>query len=168
VNFQYEISNRLSREHQDVMALLDRFGRFLRAHGPEQQPEWGGAEARRIMSDLKGALAVEIPNHFAIEERELFPLFELDGGGDMVEMLLADHQLILALAREIQPLVERTLSTGIPLAQAEWEALRAQGNLFATELTSHAEKEEFGFVPALDELLDPAGAARIHDCYRAM
>lgn len=160
---QFEISKRLSREHQEVMALLDRMSRLLR--GAASPLDWREPSARKIMTELKGALATEIPNHFAIEERELFPLFEAEGGEDMVGLLLADHRVILELAREIQPLVEKVLAAGAPLEPGEWEILRAKGIAFATELASHAEKEEFGFVPSLDELLDPATAARIHNLY---
>lgn len=163
MNFQFEICKRLSREHQDVIALLDRVSRLLRGAG--SQLDWQETSARKIMSELKGALATEIPNHFAIEERELFPLFEAEGGGDMVELLLADHRVILELAREIQPLVIKVLAAGTSLESGEWETLRAKGLAFATELASHADKEEFGFVPALDELLDPTTAARVHDHY---
>ncbi|MBL0312295.1 MAG: hypothetical protein IPP78_06160 [Holophagaceae bacterium] len=86
----------------------------------------------------------------------------------MVELLLADHQVILDLADEIGPLVEKAQSSPGGLSQTEWETMRAKGNVFVTELCSHAEKEEFGFVPAVDELLDQATAKRIMDRYLQM
>ena len=168
MNFQFEISKRLSREHQDVTALLNRLDKFLQACGLDRQPNWQGPEARRILSDLKGALRTEIPNHFAIEEQELFPLYAQEGGTDMVELLLADHQIILGLAEEIKPLVEKALSSPDGLSQAEWETFRTKCNVFVTELCSHAEKEEFGFVPAVDELMNPATAKQIFDRYLQM
>lgn len=168
MDFQFEISKRLSREHQEVAALLARLGTFLQSCGLDHQPDWQGPEARRIMGDLKGALRTEIPNHFAIEEQELFPLYAEEGGADMVELLLADHQVILDLADEIRPLVEEALGSPDGLSQAGWETFRAKANVLVTELGSHAEKEEFGFVPAVDELLDPATAKRISDRYLQM
>ena len=168
MEFQFAISKRLSREHQEVMGLLARVGAFLNAGGIERQPDWRGVEARRIMSDLKGALVAEIPNHFAIEELELFPLYGQDGAEEMVDMLLADHRVILELVKEIQPLVEKTLSRPEDVNQQDWETLRAKGNVFVTELSAHADKEEFGFVPAMDELMDPATAARISERYLRM
>lgn len=168
MTYQFEISKRLSREHQDVIALLERVQSFLRAHPGEAQPDWQGVAARRVLSELKGALAAEIPNHFAIEELELFPLYAEEGGEDMVEMLLADHRLILDLAQEIRPLVEQTLSSPDPLDPPDWETLRSKGQAFVTELCAHADKEEFGFVPALDECLEPATAARILERYQRM
>ena len=168
MTLQFEISRRLSREHQDVIALLSRLEGFLRSHPGDLQPDWQGGTARRLMTELKGALAGEIPNHFAIEELELFPLYLEEGGEEMVEMLLADHRLILELLREILPLVAKTLSTPGPLEPQEWETLRTQGNVFVTELCAHADKEEFGFVPAVDEFLDPATAARILNRFQAL
>ncbi|MBL0211051.1 MAG: hemerythrin domain-containing protein [Holophagaceae bacterium] len=168
MDFRFEISKRLSREHEDVAALLARLEAFLRTSGIDRQPDWRDAEARRIMGDLRGALRTEIPNHFAIEEQELFPVYAEAGGADMVELLLADHQVILDLAAEIRPMVEKILGSPEGLDQAEWEIFRARCAVFVTELGSHAEKEEFGFIPEVDELLDPAAARHIFDRYLQM
>lgn len=168
MDFKFEISRRLSREHQDVAALLARLENFIRLFGDGPQPEWQGQETRRILSDLKGVLRTELPNHFSIEEQELFPLYAQEGGADMVELLLADHRVILDLLEEIKPLLEKALGSSDGLSQTEWDAFRAKCNVFVTELGSHAEKEEFGFVPAVDELLDPPTAKRIFDRYLLM
>lgn len=168
MDFQFEISKRLSREHQEVTALLTRLQRFVQSHGSTQQPDWQAPMVRQLLSDLKGALRTGVPNHFAIEEMELFPLYAEDGGGDMVDLLLADHRVILDLVEEIKPLLEKALNTPVGLSPAEWDTFRAKANAFVTELCSHAEKEEFGFVPAMDELLDAATAKRIFDRYLQM
>jgi len=168
MDFQFEISRRLSREHQEITALLARLEKFIQSHGAGHPPDWQGPEARRTMGDLKGALRAEVPNHFAIEEQELFPLYTQDGGVDLVELLQQDHLVILGLVDEIKPLVEKALSSPDGLGPAEWETFRAKGNVLVTELCSHAEKEEFGFVPAMDELMEPATAKRILDRYLQM
>ena len=168
MDFQFEISGRLSREHQEVTALLARLEGFIRSHGADRLPDWQGADTRRILGDLRGALRTEIPNHFAIEEQELFPLYAQEGSADMVELLLEDHKVILDLVDAIRPLVEKALSSPDGLSQTDWETFRAKGNVFVTELGSHAEKEEFGFVPAIDELMDQATAKRIFNRYLQM
>jgi len=88
MDFRFEISKRLSREHGDVTALLNRLEKFVQSHGSDHQPDW--------------------------------------------------------------------------------ETFRTKCNVFVTELCSHAEKEEFGFVPAIDELMDAATAKRIFDRYLQM
>lgn len=168
MDLAFEISKRLSREHQEVIHLLARLQAFLQSSGGTGQPDWRSPEARRVMSDLKGALRTEIPNHFTIEEAALFPVLAQEDGVDLVELLLADHAIILGLAADLAPLVEKTLAAPEAVGQAEWERLRALGLALATELTSHAEKEEFGFVPAMDERLDPATAKEILDRYQRM
>ncbi len=168
MDLQFEISRRLSREHQEVTSLLTRLAKLMQSYRMENMPDWQGPEARRVLSDLKGALRTEVPNHFAIEEQELFPLYSGEGGADMVELLLDDHQVILDLVEEIRPLVEKALDSPDGLTRGEWEGFRAKCNAFVTELCSHAEKEEFGFVPAIDELLDPAAAKRIFNRYLLM
>lgn len=168
MGFQSEICKRISREHQEVARLLDRLDQFLQSAAAALQPDWQGPEPRRLLSDLKTALGSEIPNHFAIEEKELFPLYAQDGGADMVELLLADHRVILDLIAEINPLVVQAMASPDGLGQAEWETFRVKGHALVTELDSHAEKEEFGLVLALDELMDPTTAKRIFDCYLQM
>ncbi len=168
MDFQFEISRRLSREHQEVTALLTRLEKFMHSHGLDRQPHWQDPETRRVLGDLRGALRHEVPDHFAIEEQELFPLYAQEGGSDMVELLLEDHRVILNLADEIRPLVDQALGSPEGLSPAEWDTFRAKGTAFATELCAHAEKEEFGFVPAMDELLDSDTAKRIFDRYRQM
>lgn len=158
MELNFEISKRLSREHLEVTSLLGRLEKFMQSGGRDHQPDWQGPEVRRVMSDLRGALRAEIPNHFAIEEQVLFPLFAQENGTDLVELLLDDHKAILGFVADLKPLVEKALGSPDGLSQSEWEAFRAKGQALVTELTAHAEKEEFGFVPPLDEGLDPATA----------
>lgn len=168
MDFQYEISKRLSREHQDVTALLQKLEALLQSYGSNRLPDWQDPATRRLIGDLSVALGSGIPNHFTIEEQELFPLYAQEGGEDMVELLLADHQVILELAGEIQPMAQKALNAPDGLSQPDWQIFRAKCNVFVTELCSHAEKEDFGFVPAMDELMDPPTAKRIHDRYLQM
>ena len=164
---RFEISKRLSREHQGVASLLGRLELFLLTAGQEP-PHWQKPETRQLMSDVRGALRAEIPQHFAIEEQSLFPLFAEHGGEDLVELLLEDHRHILDLVAELRPLVEQTLASPDGLTRPEWETFRAQARSLVTELGSHAEKEELGFVPAMDELMEPATAKAILDRYLQM
>ena len=161
MDLHHEISKRLSREHQAVASLLNRLEVFLQSSGTEHPPQWQNAETRLLMSDLRGALCADIPQHFAIEEAALFPLFADNGGEDLVELLLDDHAVILGLVTDLTPLVEKTLGSPEGLAPQEWETLRTKARALVTELGSHAEKEEIGFVPAMDELMDPATAKNI-------
>lgn len=165
MDFQFEITRRLSREHHDVGQLMARLQSLLAAAA--SQPDWRDPRARRVLADLKAALEGEIPRHFAIEESELFPLIAEEGDPEMVDLLQEDHRTILALAAEIRPLVVHALERGV-LELDRWESLRSRGQAFATELASHADKEELGLVPALDELLDADEDRRIQSRYAAM
>lgn len=167
MEFQHKISDRLSREHQEAILLLERLEKFLRLFGIDQQPDWTSHEVRTLMSDLKFALEREIPGHFAVEEAELFPLLSELGRGQMVEILREDHKIILQLVSQVKPIVVKTLSAPSSITKEEWAVLYAKGGALVTELSTHAQKEEFGFVPAVDELINDDLAEAIFKRYPA-
>lgn len=168
MELQFEISKRLAREHQDVLGLLGRLETFLLPGPKGPLPDWQAPETRRLLSDLKGALGSGVPNHFAIEERVLFPRFAEEHGPDLVNLLLEDHQVILALVADLLKLLEQALDPVRGLGQGDQNAFRAKGLALVSELSSHAEKEDLGFVPMMDELLDPATAKDSLDRYLMM
>lgn len=168
MHLQYKINQRLSREHEDVTALLSRLRNFLRTHNINEQPDWNDTDVAKLLRDLKCVLETETVNHFAIEERELFPLMESEGYGDLVGILLDDHKVILDLVSHVQPVIVKALSGGGPLTADEWGTFFRQGNALVTELTAHAEKEEAGFVPALEEILDEMQDQEILRRYQAL
>ncbi len=168
MHLHYEINKRLSREHENIIALLKRVRNFLHSYSLDQQPDWTAPESAKLLSDLKCGLETETTNHFAIEERELFPLMESEGYGDLVEILLEDHKVIVDLVAQIKPVIVRALSGTGPLTQAEWRTFLTQGNALVTELTNHAEKEEAGFVPTLEEILDEMQDKKISQLYQLL
>ncbi|MBI4532366.1 MAG: hemerythrin domain-containing protein [Candidatus Melainabacteria bacterium] len=162
------ISKCLSLEHQNVQALLERFKNFLQAHSITQQPDWTSHDAARIVADLKCALESNIPNHFAIEEQELFPIMVQEGYGDLIEVLLEDHKIIVELIEQIRPVVLKIFSSSVPLPQSNWEMFYRQGNALITELPAHAAKEDAGLMPALEECLDEVQAQEIYNHYQLL
>lgn len=159
---RHEITRQLAREHEAVGQLLGRFARLL-ASADGAPPDWSDPEASRLVVDLRGALAGGILRHFDLEERELFPLHREAEGDEMADLLLEDHRIIRGLIADLRPLLDR-----IPqgLDQEAWNALRATGTAFATELAAHAQKEDEAFMPVLDDLLEPGQDRRIAAEYR--
>ena len=162
------ISKCLSHEHQEARVLLERFRNFFQAHGIKQQPDWTSHEARKIVSDLKCALESNIPNHFAIEEQELFPIMDGAGYGELVEILLEDHKVILGLVGQVKCIVLKIHSSSAPLTQGDWEMLYRQGSALVTELMAHAAKEDAGLMPAIEEVLNEQEAEEIYKRYQVL
>ncbi len=120
MSFQYDINKRLSREHRDVtreLAAVEKH--FLNPAGPDSEPNWAEPDTRQLMQDLQFIFESEIPNHFAIEEEELFPLLKQNGLGDMVGLLLDEHRIILDLIRTVLPIISQAATAG-KVGKEDW------------------------------------------------
>jgi hemerythrin-like domain-containing protein len=161
------INKCLSSEHRELSALLGSFRNFLRDNGIKQQPMWRLPLSTKLLSDLRSAFGFNVPKHFALEENELFPILEEAGCGQLVEILLEDHKLIMEIIQIVMPLLDKAQSTGL-LSEDEWQTLLRQGDALVTELAAHAEKEDASMVPELEEILDKAQADEIYHRYRSL
>lgn len=164
---KFMINKCLSREHQELAGLLSSFRNFLRMHGIKQQPDWKSLQSTRLVCDLYSAFDSALPRHFEVEENELFPLLKESGLGQLVDILLEDHQLIVTMISTIKPLLQKAKVAG-DLTEEEWQLLYREGDAIVTELSAHAEKEDAGLVPELEELLDEKQADAIYQRYRSL
>lgn len=167
MRFLFDISERLSSEHQNVIRVLGRFGRFLASAGTDAEPDWTDPDVRELLGDLRIVVESEVPNHFTIEEEELFPRLLERGCGGMVNLLLGEHQIILGLIAEVAPIIS-TAATQRPVGKEDWKTLLEKGGILVSALSTHAEKEECGFVPRIDQLIDRESADRIFRRYQGM
>jgi hemerythrin-like domain-containing protein len=146
MNYSREVSRLLDEEHR---ANLDLLRRVEQAFAPSRARDRG-------LGDLVGAFGrqfdQEVRRHFDFEERELFPRLTEGGAGDMVAILLEDHDAIRAVAGELLPLAR--LAAAGDLDEAGWGALRRNALEMAERLTAHIAKETMGMLPFLDALLD--------------
>lgn len=163
MKYKYQICMDLIREHQETSVLLERFKNFLRVHGISKQPDLTLHETKRILSDLKIAFEFAVPKHFAIEEQELFSIMDDAGYGELVEVLREDHEMILGLVEKVRAIL--TMAEEGSLTMVAWETLYRQGLTLVTELTAHAEKEDAGLLPVIEETIDNKQAEGIYERY---
>lgn len=168
MNFRYDISKVLSKDHVAIIELLGRLLKFIKDTGITGNADWRSSEIRELFSDLKFAFQVEVPRHFTIEEKEVFPILSENGMEDMVEVLTSEHRVILDLIGKVSPIIVKFVDEGVEPTKGEWEELVRFGGSLITELSSHAEKEEYAFVPAVEETLDDEQARRIIAVFQSM
>ncbi len=118
-----------------------------------------------ILIRLAGAVEGEIGGHFALEEDGLFPLLAAAGEGDLGRLLTEEHAVILPLGRRVAALAREGARDGFDAAG--WRDFRRLGLEFAGLLTAHAEKEEIGLLPVLEEILAADDDRRLADAYEA-
>ncbi len=75
------------------------------------------------------------------------------------------HAIILPLGRRVAALARDGGRNGFDAAG--WREFRRLGLEFAGLLTAHAEKEEMGLLPVLEEILAPDDDQRLADAYAA-
>src|SRR4029077_11312566 len=122
----------LSRQHQHALALCVRLDRALQA-GDLDGEAWSG-EIRQIF-------AVEVANHFAAEEKVVFPAaVAFPNLHPLVEELLAEHVSL------------RDLFTRAATATLDVNSLRS----FVDQLSSHIRKEERQLFAGMQQVMTAA------------
>jgi iron-sulfur cluster repair protein YtfE (RIC family) len=149
----------LHDDHMGAIALLGRFGSFLRERQGQGTPAAGDRTVEAMLNELATAVETEVTVHFALEEEELFPLMEEAGEGDLPAALLEEHRTILPVGLRVAELARAAGRDGF--TDAGWAEFCRLGQTLVSELTAHAEKEEIGFMPMLEEMLEPDVDARI-------
>ncbi len=166
MEYELALSKQLLLEYDFLGGLVVRFKEFLQFYKMEQQPVWASSKPREFVADLAHAIDVDIPGHFAVEEKTLFPLMETDGYGEIVEILRKDHKKILETAKTILPIVSKLLYEAAPLTPPEWELLHGQVNALVTDLLAHAGREEEAIKPALENIFDESQGEEVYQRYQ--
>ena len=155
----------LHDDHVAVISMLQRFTAALDDVEPEQVPDIADGGFSGLLGELVIAVDGEIADHFALEEQDLFPALEAAGEGGLGAMLTEEHDVILPLGRRVAQKAELARKNGFDIES--WKTFRRMGHEFAGMLIAHAEKEEIGLVPLLDEILEPDEDAQMADAYAA-
>ncbi|MBF0094230.1 MAG: hemerythrin domain-containing protein [Alphaproteobacteria bacterium] len=156
----------LHEEHMAVMALLERLENFLRKRKPDAVPSSGDAEAAALFSDLVSSMEGEIGSHYAFEEQYLFPRFTEMADAGIPMMLHGEHDIIRPVAARLAD-IARAAAAG-PLSAGDWKEFHALGREMVEREVFHVQKEEMGFLPALDQMLPPASGPELERAYAAL
>jgi hemerythrin-like domain-containing protein len=149
MNFQRQVSRALDEEHRTNLEFLGRVEQaFARA---PRSPTAGSPELARL-STLFAQQIEHAGRHFDFEERELFPLLEAAGEGNIASLLGEEHCAIREVAAELLPLA-RGAAAGT-LDAAGWEALKRGASELVERQVAHIQKETMALLPMLDDLLD--------------
>lgn len=161
------LSRRLTRalheDHRATLALLERVEALLAGSSASAPPDATATQNARLLGDVAATVEVEIRNHFAFEEGELFPRLAATGDGDIGELLAEEHAAILPVGVRVAELARAARSSGF--APADWREFRRLGGELVERLVTHVQKEEMGLLPVVEELLDDEADARLSDAY---
>ena len=142
------IARQLHDEHVAVISLMDKLQEFV----GKDQPDTTDSQISNFLGDLKVVIEGEVTDHFKFEEDDLFPILNDEGDGDMSDLLSEEHDVILPLGLELAAAIEVVRSEGF--TADSWQSFKQYGAEFSDRLRDHANKEEMGLVPLIDDLLE--------------
>ncbi len=142
----------MHEDHMAALTLLDRVDQFVMEQPADAPPDGSQPATRMLLSDLKAAVHSEITEHFAFEEKALFPILEDAGADDMTGILKGEHTVLLPLGQRLADLAGTASGEGF--TGESWTEFRTVAGEFVDGLRGHIDKEEMGLVPALEDILD--------------
>lgn len=154
----------LHEDHLKTLGLLDRFEAALRRQGAARAPDGTDAEAMALLAQVVANLQDEVSNHFSFEENQLFPRFSRVAEPGIPAMLQAEHEAMRALAQRLGGLWAAARDGGFETGT--WAEFHRLGKELVEREVFHIQKEEMGFLPAMDQILQPDEAAELVGLYR--
>ncbi len=152
MEFVRQVSRMLHEEHMAALLLLERLESALHRTGRSELPDMADNDFLRLMGDLKAGIEAEISNHFAFEEKELFPCLRKAGDGGMVDLLCEEHKAILPLGHRLAELAHSVRSGSLTID--DWGTFHRLGGEFVERLRSHIDKEEIGLISSVEGTID--------------
>jgi len=152
-DFTLNFIKSLHEDHMATLALLERLEAFLGRHNAANPPAADSTELQTLMTDLAALMQEEISAHFSFEEEFLFPRFADFADAGIPMMLKGEHDIIRPIAGRLTELAKSF--NGGQLTGESWAEFHRLGLEIIEREVFHVQKEEMGFLPALDQMLDP-------------
>jgi len=153
MDYSRAICRTLHDDHMATVRVLENLETALTRIGRKAPPAPDDRDLPRLLVDVTAVLQGEISGHFAFEEEHLFPLIEEMGETPMLAILRDEHETIRPLAVRITDVVAASRESGFN--PDSWAQLYDLGLDLAEREIFHIQKEEMGFLPLLDQIVEP-------------
>lgn len=162
-DYSLKIISLLHEDHMATLALLERVESALKGCSASAVPDGTDEALNSLLADMSDVLDKEITCHFAFEEEHLFPRFAemFDPGIPM--MLKGEHDIIRPLAARLRELIDQ--AAGGKFEADAWGEFLDKGQELVEREVFHVQKEEMGFLPALQRILDPSDDEALSQAY---
>jgi iron-sulfur cluster repair protein YtfE (RIC family) len=154
MQYKLQICNRLHEDHMATIQLLERLEETLSRIGLKSPPDASEPKLASLLADLSAAMQNEISSHFGFEEEHLFSRIQALGDTPMLSILQDEHDIIRPLALQVTEAEENARNSGF--TAESWAAFYDLGLELVERETFHIQKEEMGFLPLLDQIVDAA------------
>jgi hemerythrin-like domain-containing protein len=155
----------LHREHLQTLEAINALEARLFGADGDRPVDITIAEDRQLLQTLIRVVDHDITCHFQFEEAELFPLLTAAGIGDIVDMLVQEHEAVRPIALQLRELAEQALGSGF--TDDRWSEFRDTAMDLMHSVMFHIQKEEMGVIRRLGFLLDAETTRRLGRAYAA-
>lgn len=156
----------LHDEHAATLEVLERFEKLLTTNNPQKPADVNDPAVGAVLRDVATVIGDDVSHHFAFEETHLFPRFEESADPAITEMLRQEHELIRPMAERLGVLIKESKGDGF--SAESWAEFHKIGSEISEREIFHIQKEEMGFLPALDQILDEDDDAPLQMAYIEM
>jgi hemerythrin-like domain-containing protein len=161
MNFSNRICQTLHDEHLANIALLQRVGQLLAAHG--RTPPDNNQAVQRLLSDLGSGMASEVKRHFDFEESTLFTYLDSIGESAIGVHLTEEHSMLRPLILQLCETADATGERG--LDAESWNQFRRLGAELCGQMSAHIQKEEMALLPLIEESMDSETENQLYQDY---
>ncbi|NEW98851.1 hemerythrin domain-containing protein [Rhodopseudomonas sp. BR0G17] len=158
--FANRISQTLHDEHRATIALMERLEAAISRRQPISIADSAGA---RLLADLAAAIEADTLRHFNFEETQLFTMFDSVGDQLIGDHLTEEHNFMRPLGEKLIALARAAQAGGFDAES--WREFSRSGAELVQRMVVHVQKEEMALLPLLDQTMDEATEARLHDAY---
>jgi hemerythrin-like domain-containing protein len=162
MRFKNRVCELLHRDHVATIALTKRL-ELLISRYKDHAPELSHLDSMRILSEVSNGVRNEIGRHFSFEETDVFPYLAEIGAPAMGILLTEEHEILRPLGAELASMAQRAQEER--LNAEEWAALCRVALEYCEGIRVHAQKEEAGLLPLLEENMEEATEARLYTSY---
>lgn len=160
--FSKRVCQVLHDEHLATIRLVERLGALL-DRCRRAPPDTTDVLAGQLLRDIPPAMESEVTRHFDFEEAHLFSYLAEIGDAAIGAHLTEEHEAMRPLGRELGALARAAAAGGFD-AHA-WQSFQGVARELCDRLLGHVQKEEMVLLPLLEENLDPAADASLHEAY---
>lgn len=161
--FSLKFVNSLHDDHMATLAVLERVEATLTKQGKKNCPAELDANMTALLNDMTAIMSAEVTGHFAFEEEYLFPRFAEMADHGIPMMLKSEHDIIRPIAAQLGQLCKTAKVEGF--TQDAWEQFYDLGLEMVEREVFHIQKEEMGFLPAIDQMIDEDEQAELEMAY---